>query len=78
MNLDPELLKILVCPETKAPLVQEGDSLVSTDPATRRRYRIEEGIPVLLIDEAETLEEAEWAAIMERHGITLPGEEAGE
>ena len=39
-RLDPEFLKILVCPVSHAPLVQDGDTLVSTDPKTRRRYRI--------------------------------------
>lgn len=70
MTVDPELLKILVCPETKAPLVLNGDSLVSTDPASRRSYRIEDEIPVMLIEESQQLEEDEWRAIMKRHGIT--------
>jgi uncharacterized protein YbaR (Trm112 family) len=30
-TLDPEFLKILVCPLTHAPLVQDGETLVSTD-----------------------------------------------
>lgn len=67
MSIEPELLKILVCPETKAALVLDGESLVSTDPETRRRYRIDDGIPVMLIDESETLDEAEWREIMARH-----------
>jgi uncharacterized protein YbaR (Trm112 family) len=64
--LDPEFLKILVCPLSRAPLVQDGDTLVSTDAATRRRYRINDGIPNLLIDDSEELSESEWKAIMER------------
>lgn len=66
--LEKELLDILVCPETKAPLVQDGETLVSTDPETRRRYRIEDGIPVMLIEESETVPEDEWKEIMKRHG----------
>ncbi|HEY3296271.1 MAG TPA: Trm112 family protein [bacterium] len=65
-TLDPEFLKILVCPLSHAPLVQDGDALVSTDAKTRRRYRIVDGIPNLLIDESEELSEAEWKTIMER------------
>ena len=42
MAIDKDLLEILVCPESKAPLVLDGDTLVSTDPETRRRYRIED------------------------------------
>jgi len=49
--LDPELLKILVCPLTRSPLKQEGDELVGT--VGGLRYPIREGIPVLLIDEAK-------------------------
>jgi uncharacterized protein YbaR (Trm112 family) len=68
LPLDPELLEILVCPVSRAPLVEDGDTLVSTDPKTRRRYRIDEGIPVMLIDESEELDEAKWKEIMARHG----------
>ena len=67
MSIDAELLKILVCPETKAPLVLDGETLVSTDGESRRRYRIEDGIPVMLIDESEVLDEQEWRDIMARH-----------
>ncbi|MBN1258121.1 MAG: hypothetical protein JXA52_10505 [Planctomycetes bacterium] len=53
--LAPELLKILVCPLTKKPLVQAGDWLVCTDTEPQRRYPIRDGIPVMLVDEAEIL-----------------------
>jgi uncharacterized protein YbaR (Trm112 family) len=66
--LDPELLEILVCPDSHAPLVQDGETLVSTDPATRRRYKIDDGIPVMLVEESETLDEGAWREIMARHG----------
>ncbi|MCK7521730.1 MAG: hypothetical protein MZV64_30615 [Ignavibacteriales bacterium] len=52
--ISKELLDILCCPETKADLVLDGNTLVSTDKNTRRRYRIEDDIPVMLIDESET------------------------
>ena len=68
MSLDPELLKILVCPLSKAPLVLEGDTLVSTDSGTRRRYRIEDDIPNMLVDHSEQLDEESWREIMKRHG----------
>ena len=66
--LDPELMAILVCPLSHAPLVQEGQTLVSTDSDTRRRYTIMDGIPNMLIDESEELRREEWEAIMKRHG----------
>lgn len=66
--IDPELLQILCCPETKADLVLDGNYLVSTDRNTRRRYRIEDDIPIMLIDESEQLPLEEWEAIMKKHG----------
>ena len=66
MTFDPEMLDLLVCPLSRASLVLDGDALVSTDPATRRRYRIDDGIPILLVDESEELAPADWEAIMER------------
>lgn len=68
MPIDEELLKILRCPESRAPLVLDGDSLVSTDPATRRRYRIEDDIPNMIIEDSEVLDPDTWKEIMERHG----------
>ena len=68
MPIRPELLEILVCPKTKKPLVLDGERLVSTDPETRLSYRIENDIPILLIEEAEPLSEEEWRAVMAKHG----------
>ncbi len=66
--ISKDLLDILCCPETKAELVLDGKTLVSTDKKTRRRYRIEDDIPVMLIDESEQLSMEEWAEIMKKHG----------
>lgn len=63
-----ELLDILCCPETKADLVLEGNFLVSTDKNTRRKYRIEDDIPIMLIEESEQLDLDTWKAIMIKHG----------
>lgn len=58
--IKPDLLRILVCPDCREPLLlTPDDALVCTDPKTRRRYRIEEGIPVLLIEESTVLEPGE-------------------
>ncbi len=66
--INKDLLDILCCPESKADLVLEGDFLVSTDKNTRRRYRIEEDIPIMLIDESEQLSIKDWTSIMKKHG----------
>lgn len=53
-QLPPDLLEILVCPLTRSPLRQEGDVLIAQKPeGAGLRYPIREGIPVLLIDQAE-------------------------
>lgn len=63
MPLDPEHLALLVCPESKQPLLYVPPGVAGGEealfcPASRLRYRIEEGIPILLVDEAERLDEA--------------------
>jgi uncharacterized protein len=49
--IDDELLRILACPLCVTPLSQIGDRLICD--ACGRRYPIREGIPILLVDEAE-------------------------
>ena len=66
--INQELLDILCCPETKADLVLDGEFLVSLDKETRRRYRIEDDIPIMLIEESETLDVKEWSEIMKKYG----------
>lgn len=48
--LDPTLLAILVCPIDRGPLLEVDDVLYN--PRLRKAYRIDDGIPVLLVDEA--------------------------
>lgn len=69
--ISKELLDILCCPETKADLVLDGDFLVSTDKKTRRRYRIENDIPIMLIEESEQLDIEMWKQIMKKHGKSV-------
>ena len=53
MALDPELLEILVCTEckTQVRLVRDGAGLQCG--TCHRIYPIKDGIPVMLVDEAE-------------------------
>jgi uncharacterized protein YbaR (Trm112 family) len=64
MALDPKLLAILACPEDKGPLLYLADEDTLYNPRLTRSYRIEDGIPVMLIDEAKTVDAAEDARIM--------------
>ena len=60
MALDPKLLEILACPEDKGPLLYFADEETLYNPRLHRRYRVLEGdIPDLLIDDAETVDDAE-------------------
>jgi uncharacterized protein YbaR (Trm112 family) len=58
--LDESLLNILVCPADRGPLILVGDELLY-NPRLRRAYRIDDGIPVLLIDEARDVDDDEHA-----------------
>ncbi len=69
--INKELLDILCCPKTKADLVLDGNFLVSVDKETRLRYRIEDDIPIMLVEEAETLDINEWEEIMKKYGKVI-------
>ncbi|ATL67120.1 Trm112 family protein [Nocardia terpenica] len=63
--LDPTLLSLLACPQDKGPLLLVRDSAgagVLYNPRLRRAYPIDNGIPVLLIDEARPVSDEEHAA----------------
>lgn len=51
--IHPELAAILVCPVDKAKLTEdvEGSRLVCT--SCHRKYPVRDGIPIMLVDEAE-------------------------
>ena len=66
MSLDPRLLEILACPDDKGPLYYFDDEQALYNPRLRRRYDIRDGIPVMLIDEATTVDEAEHDRLMAR------------
>src|SRR5437764_3024182 len=55
-DVDPELLAILACPLDKQPVSRQGNYLVCQE--CQRHYPIRDGIPVMLIDEALTPEQA--------------------
>jgi uncharacterized protein YbaR (Trm112 family) len=56
VSLAPELLEILVCPKCKGDLEYRQDPAESLNcHACRLQYPVEDGIPILLIDEARPL-----------------------
>ena len=64
MALSPDLVELLLCPESKQPVILvpagvEGGAAESLFcPASRLRYRVDDGIPCMLPEEAERLDEA--------------------
>ena len=65
MAIDSTLLSILACPVDKGPLLLIEDELLY-NPRLRRAYPIENGIPVLLADDARDVADAEHDAILAR------------
>lgn len=51
--MDQELLKILACPKCKGDLEYREEEQVLVCHTCRLKYRIEDEIPIMLIDEAE-------------------------
>ncbi len=66
--IDQALLNILACPVDRGPLllVEKGGGGVLYNPRLRRAYRIDDGIPVLLADEAVEVNDQEHAQLMAR------------
>lgn len=66
--LDETLLRILVCPADRGPLllVEQAEGDVLYNPRLRRAYRIDDGIPVLLVDEANPVSDDEHSRLMAR------------
>jgi uncharacterized protein YbaR (Trm112 family) len=70
MALDAALLEILACPEDKGPLYYLADEDLLYNPRLRRVYDVRDDIPVMLIEEARAVDDAEAA----RLGSRIEGE----
>jgi uncharacterized protein YbaR (Trm112 family) len=68
MALDRSLVEILACPQDKGPLVYLEDESTLYNPRLRCRYRVADGIPILLVDEAEPVGEAEHERLVAKAG----------
>ncbi|MEO1056649.1 MAG: Trm112 family protein [Actinomycetota bacterium] len=64
MALTPQLLEILACPDDKGPLYYLEPEALLYNPRLQRSYRIDDDIPVMLIDEAATVDDEEHARLM--------------
>ncbi|MDQ2677236.1 MAG: Trm112 family protein [Actinomycetota bacterium] len=71
-HLDPRLLEILACPEDKGPLLYFAGEQLLYNPRLHRSYAVRDGIPVMLIEEATAVDDAEHTrllALAESEGI---------
>lgn len=66
MALDPKLLEILACPKDKGPLLYFQDEDALYNPRLKMRYRITDDIPVMLIDEADTVSDEEDKRLLDK------------
>jgi uncharacterized protein YbaR (Trm112 family) len=66
VSLDPRLLEILACPEDKGPLYYLDDEQFLYNPRLKRRYDVRDDIPIMLIDEATTVDDNEHTRIMRK------------
>ncbi|MEQ8282273.1 MAG: Trm112 family protein [Parvibaculum sp.] len=58
MEVDPKLLEILVCPVTKTTLRYDREKQELISEKARLAYPIRDGIPIMLVDEARSLDDA--------------------
>jgi uncharacterized protein YbaR (Trm112 family) len=81
--LAADLVAVLACPQSKQPLIYFPKGEENTDeanaflfcPASRLRYRIERGVPVMLVEEAVEVPAAGATALISRAkslGLTVP------
>ena len=73
MALDQRLLDILACPKDKGPLYYLAAENTLYNPRLRLAYAVRDDIPVMLVDEATTLDDAEHSrvmAVIADHSIT--------
>ncbi len=64
MSLDPLLLDVLACPVDKGPLLWFEDEDILYNPRLHKSYAVVDGVPVLLMDEAVAVGDAEHERLM--------------
>ena len=64
--LEAALLRILACPIDKLALLYFADEELLYNPRLRRVYRIEDGVPLMLAQQADPIADEEHARLMRR------------
>ena len=58
-EVDPKLLEVLVCPQSRTPLRYDRDKQELVSEKARLAYPVRGGMPILVIEEARELDPAE-------------------
>jgi uncharacterized protein len=66
MPLDSLLIRVLACPEDKGPLLYFADEDRLYNPRLHRSYPVRDDIPVMLIDEADMVDDAEHERLLSK------------
>ena len=66
MAIDSKLLEILACPEDHGALLYFAADHALYNPRLKRRYNVIDDIPVMLIEEAQTVDAAEHDRLMKK------------
>lgn len=80
MTLDPLLLDVLACPVDKGPLLWFDDEDILYNPRLHKSYRVVDGVPVMLVEEAADVGDAEHdrlTAKAEKGGVRATGPAPG-
>lgn len=55
-EVDPRLLEVLVCPQTRGPLKYDRERQELVSESARLAYPVRDGVPIMLVDEARDLD----------------------
>jgi uncharacterized protein YbaR (Trm112 family) len=80
VSLDPLLLDVLACPVDKGPLLWFEDEDILYNPRLKKSYRVEDGVPVMLVDEAADVSSGEHDRLIakaEKDGVRATGPAEG-
>jgi uncharacterized protein len=80
VSLDPLLLDVLACPVDKGPLLWFEDEDILYNPRLKKSYRVEDGVPVMLVDEAADVSDGEHGRLMakaDKDGVRTTGPAEG-
>jgi uncharacterized protein YbaR (Trm112 family) len=69
MPLDQLLIEVLACPVDKGPLLWFTDEDLLYNPRLRMAYAVRDGIPVMLVEEATEVGDAEHDRLMAKAAV---------